>query len=134
MVSALVVKITLPCAIINNFSQMDFDTSLFFLVPIGFCGTLFLIGTGYFMARKKSPDEKAFQMIDHSGFNIGTFAIPYLHSFVGPSGVIAASMFDIGNSLLCTGGTYALASSVQSPDNRTTLGSLLKRPFHPCLR
>lgn len=81
------------------------------------------------MARKKSPDEKAFQMINHSGFNIGTFAIPYLHSFVGPSGVIAASMFDIGNSLLCTGGTYALASSVQSPDNRTTLGSLLKKTF-----
>ena len=107
VVSALVVKITLPCAIINNFSQMDFDTSLFFLVPIGFCGTLFLIGTGYFMARKKSPDEKAFQMINHSGFNIGTFAIPYLHSFVGPSGVIAASMFDIGNSLLCTGGTFS---------------------------
>ncbi len=41
VVSALVVKITLPCAIINNFSQMDFDTSLFFLVPIGFCGTFF---------------------------------------------------------------------------------------------
>lgn len=129
MVSALVVKITLPCAIIINFSRMDFDASLFFLVPIGFCGTLFLIGIGYFMARKKSPDEKAFQMINHSGFNIGTFAIPYLHSFVGPSGVIAASMFDIGNALLCTGGTYALASSVQDPHNRPTIGSLLKKTF-----
>lgn len=129
VVSALVVKITLPCAIINNFSQMDFDSSLLFLVPIGFCGTLFLIGTGYFMARKKSADEKAFQMINHSGFNIGTFAIPYLHSFVGPSGVIAASMFDIGNSLLCTGGTYALASSVQDRHNKTTIASLLKKTF-----
>lgn len=129
VVSALVVKITLPCAIIINFSRMDFDVSLFFLVPIGFCGTLFLIGIGYFMARKKSPNEKAFQMINHSGFNIGTFAIPYLHSFVGPSGVIAASMFDIGNALLCTGGTYALASSVQDPHNRPTIGSLLKKTF-----
>lgn len=43
--------------------------------------------------------------------------------------MIAASMFDIGNSLLCTGGTYALASSVQNPDNRTTIGSLLKKTF-----
>ena len=61
MVSALVVKITLPCAIINNFSQMDFDTSLFFLVPIGFCGTLFLIGTGYFMARRKARMKRHFR-------------------------------------------------------------------------
>lgn len=129
VISTLVVKITLPCAIIINFSQMDFDTSLFFLVPIGFFGTLSLIGIGYFRARKKSADEKAFHMINHSGFNIGTFAIPYLHSFVGPSGVIAASMFDIGNSLLCTGGTYALASSVQDKHNKTTISSLLKKTF-----
>lgn len=129
VVSALVVKVTLPCAIVTNFSKMDFDSKLFFLVPIGFLGTLSLIGIGYFMARKKSPDEKAFQMINHSGFNIGTFAIPYLQSFVGPSGVIAASMFDIGNSFLCTGGTYALASSVQDSTNRTTIGFLAKKTF-----
>lgn len=36
VVSALVVKVTLPCAIVTNFSKMDFDSKLFFLVPIDF--------------------------------------------------------------------------------------------------
>ena len=126
-VSTLVVKITLPCAIICNFASMDFDLSLFFLVPIGFFGTLSMIGLGAFAARKKSPQEKAFEMINHSGYNIGTFAIPYLHSFVGPAGVITASMFDIGNALLSTGGTYAIASSVLHPEQKTNLFSLLKK-------
>ena len=49
VVSALVVKVTFPCAIVTNFSKMDFDSKLFFLVPIGFFGTLSLIGIGYFM-------------------------------------------------------------------------------------
>ena len=61
VVSALVVKITLPCAIINNFSQMDFDTSLFFLVPIGFCGTLFLIGTDILWQERKSRMKRHFR-------------------------------------------------------------------------
>lgn len=126
-ISTLVVKVTLPCAIITNFSSTEFDTSLLFLVPVGFFGTLSMIGIGYFAARKQSNDEKAFQMINHSGYNIGTFAIPYLESFVGPSGVICSCMFDIGNSVLCTGGTYALASSVQDSSKKTTLGSLLKK-------
>lgn len=129
VLSTIISKITLPCAIVINFSQMAFEPSLLYLTPIGFFGTLSLIGIGYYSARRKSPDEKAFQMINHSGYNIGTFAIPYLQSFVGPSGVIAASMFDIGNSFLCTGGTYALASSVQDRTNKTTLVSLLKKTF-----
>lgn len=126
-VSAIVVKITLPCAIVTNFCSTEFDASLFFLAPLGFIGTLTLVAMGYLSARKESPDEKAFQMINHSGYNIGTFALPYLESFVGPTGVIYACMFDIGNSVLCTGGTYALASSVQNPDNKITIGSLLKK-------
>lgn len=36
VVSALVVKVMFPCAIVTNFSKMDFDSKLFFLVPIDF--------------------------------------------------------------------------------------------------
>lgn len=127
--STLVVKVTLPCAIVTNFSSIEFNPRLLFLAPIGFVSCFFMIGFGYFMARKKGGDEQAFQMINHSGYNVGTFAIPYLQAFVGASGVIYASMFDIGNSILCTGGTYALASSVQDKTKHTSAAELLKKTF-----
>lgn len=127
--STLVVKVTLPCAIITNFSGTDFDLSLLFLAPIGFFGTLSMIFLGWFTARKKSRDQQAFHMINHSGYNIGTFAIPYLENFAGASGVISACMFDLGNAILCTGGTYALASSVQESKGRISVLPLLKKTF-----
>lgn len=126
VLSTLVTKVTLPCAIITNFSQFDYDISLLFLALIGFLATLFMVGFGYLAAAKKGRNEQAFQMINHSGYNVGTFALPYLQTFVGSSGVIYSCMFDIGNAILCTGGTYALASAVQNPQKKTTLGSLLK--------
>ena len=54
VVSALVVKITLPCAIINNFSQMDFDTSLFFWFPLDFAEPL-SDRNGIFYGEKEKP-------------------------------------------------------------------------------
>ncbi|NCB91241.1 MAG: AEC family transporter [Clostridia bacterium] len=129
VVSTLVTKATLPCAIITNFSKFPFDVSLFSLVLIGFLATLSMVGFGYIISRKQTCDERAFQMINHSGYNVGTFALPYLQSFVGASGVIYSCMFDIGNAILCTGGTYALASSVQNAKTKTTFGSLVKTTF-----
>lgn len=129
VVSTLVTKVTLPCAIVTNFSQFDFDVSLLFLVLIGFLGTTSMVGFGYLISLKKSGDEKAFQMINHSGYNVGTFALPYLQTFVGASGVIYSCMFDIGNAIMCTGGTYALASSVQDSSKKATPVTLLKNTF-----
>ncbi|MGI6069565.1 MAG: AEC family transporter [Blautia sp.] len=127
VLSTLIAKLTLPCAIIVNFSKRPLDTSLFFLIVLGFAGTILMIGWGYLMGRKKSSQEQAFLMINHSGYNIGTFAIPYLQSFVGPAGVVYASMFDIGNSVLCTGGTYTLASGVLDKKEKTSFFGMLKK-------
>lgn len=127
VLSTLIAKLTLPCAIIVNFSQRPLDTSLFFLIVLGFAGTILMIGWGYLMGRNKSPKEQAFLMINHSGYNIGTFAIPYLQSFVGPAGVVYASMFDIGNSVLCTGGTYTLAAGVLDKKEKTSFLGMLKK-------
>lgn len=127
VLSALVAKVTLPCAIIVNFSKRPLDTSLLFLMILGFMGTLFMIGWGYIAGRKKTVEEQAFLMINHSGYNIGTFAIPFLQNFVGPAGVIYASMFDIGNSILCTGGTYTIVSGVMNQGEKSSLWGAVKR-------
>ena len=129
IISKIVLNITLPCAVISNFNNLKIDMSLLFLIFIGIICNLVTVGAGYLVALKKSDDEKAFNMINFSGYNIGCFAMPYVQSFLGPIGVVATCLFDAGNSLLCTGGTYSIASVVAKTDGKTTLSSFIKKVF-----
>ena len=129
IISKIVLNITLPCAVISNFNNLKIDMSLLFLIFIGIICNLVTVGAGYLVAFKQSDDEKAFNMINFSGYNIGCFAMPYVQSFLGPIGVVATCLFDAGNSLLCTGGTYSIASAVAKTDGKTTLSSFIKKVF-----
>ena len=86
--SKLVTKITLPAAIIHNFSQATMDVSMLVIVLIGFLcsGAYAVIGYGLFA--KGTRDQKAFGLVNASGYNIGCF------------------------TMVCTGGSYAVAVSV----------------------
>ena len=129
IISKIVLNITLPCAVISNFNNLKIDMSLLFLIFIGIICNLVTVGAGYLVALKKSDDEKAFNMINFSGYNIGCFAMPYVQNFLGTIGVVATCLFDAGNSLLCTGGTYSIASAVAKTDGKTTLSSFIKKVF-----
>ena len=129
IISRIVLNIILPCAVISNFNNLKIYMSLLFLIFIGIICNLVTVGAGYLVALKKSDDEKAFNMINFSGYNIGCFAMPYVQSFLGPIGVVATCLFDAGNSLLCTGGTYSIASAVAKTDGKTTLSSFIKKVF-----
>ena len=56
---------------------------------------------------------QAFSMLNLAGYNIGTFVIPFAQSFLGPMGVITASLFDTGNAMICLGGAFSVASMVK---------------------
>ena len=47
------------------------------------------------------------------GYNIGCFALPFVQSFLGPAGMIATFLFDIGNGFICLGGAFSVASMVK---------------------
>ena len=53
-----------------------------------------------------------FYVFNLAGYNIGCFTLPFAQSFLGPFAVVATCMFDVGNSIMCTGGTYALTSGL----------------------
>lgn len=77
---------------------------------MGIGANLVLCYTGLFFARNKSGTEKALYMLNCSGNNIGAYATPIIASIFPPAAVIATSMYDIGNSIMAAGGTYALAA------------------------
>lgn len=116
ILSRITIRITLPCAIITSFAGKQIDPALLSLsfMAIG-CGLIY-VAAGYLLNRGKKREQQAFEMLNLPGYNIGTFVIPFAQSFLGAMGVITVSLFDTGNSVICLGGAYSLASMVKNGD------------------
>lgn len=127
-VMKLIMNITLPAAVIAAFSNFEKDTRLIFITVIGLMMNLIMSGIGYLVALRKSKKDRAFNIINYSGYNIGTFAMPYLQSFLGSMGIVVACLFDAGNAIMCTGVTYAIASQVASKE-KFTIKDFLHKVF-----
>lgn len=110
--SKLVIKITLPAAIVYNFSKITMDVSMLVIVVIGFLCSALYVAVGYGLFIRGSREEKAFGLLNASGYNIGCFTMPFVQSFLGATGVATTSLFDTGNAMICTGSSYAVAVAV----------------------
>ena len=113
VLSKIVIKITLPCAILASSAGKPIDISLLTLVALGFGGGVLYMLLAALVHRRKSKEEQAFAILNTPGYNIGTFAMPFTQSFLGSMGVIATSLFDMGNAFICLGGAYGVAASVK---------------------
>jgi len=134
VISRIVLKITLPAAIVSNFSGMSLEPSMLLISLLGLGGGVILIGTAWLISAGKSKEERAFSILNMSGYNIGNFTMPFVQSFLGPAGIVATSLFDSGNSFICLGGAYSIASMAKGEGGgfkiRTIFKTLLKSvPF-----
>ena len=113
VLSKIVIKITLPCAIITSFAGKTIDPALLSLtfIAIG-CGITYIV-IGYLINRNHSREQRSFEMLNLPGYNIGTFVIPFAQSFLGALGVITVSLFDTGNAVICLGGAFSIAAMVK---------------------
>ena len=107
--SGLLLYVTLPCLILVCLNGLHIEASYFWLIGLGLATNFFMIGIAYLITRKH-PENRLFDMLNLSGFNVGTFVMPFLQTFVTPTGFLSICLFDIGNSIMCTGTTYAIAS------------------------
>ena len=113
ILSRITIRITLPAAIIVNFAGKQIDPAMLGLGLVGFGGGVIYILLGYLLNRRNSREQQSFEMLNLAGYNIGTFVLPFAQNFLGSTGVIATSLFDTGNSVICLGGAYSLASMVK---------------------
>jgi len=109
VLSNIVLKLTLPAAIISGFSAKELDPALLSLIPLGFCTGLIYVVLAVAAHLRQGKEHQAFSMINLSGYNIGCFSMPFVQSFLGPAGVIAVSLFDVGNACICLGPSYTAA-------------------------
>lgn len=113
VLARIVLKITLPAAIVVSFSGKEIQLSMLLICLLGFGFGAVYMGLAFLMSRGKTPQKRAFDILNLSGYNIGNFTLPFAQSFLGPVGVITTSLFDTGNAVICLGGAFGVARMVQ---------------------
>lgn len=112
VLSQITLKLTLPAAIVVSFSQMDMDASMLTISLLGLgCGVVYIIAA-FLMNMRYERKQRAFEVLNLPGYNIGLFAMPFVGGFLGPVGGVTTSLFDTGNAFVCLGGAFGAASSI----------------------
>ena len=114
VLSRILLKLALPATIVSSFAGREIDWSLLILALLGLGCGLLLMGLSLVLNRKKDRARKAFDLVNLSGYNIGSFSLPFVQAFLGPAGLVAVCLFDIGNACICLGGSVAVARMVKN--------------------
>ena len=113
VLSKVVIKMTLPAAIISSFVGKEINPAMLIVSLLGLGSCLLYMGLGFVTNLRNSKDRRAFEVLNLPGYNIGNFMIPFVQSFLGPLGVITCSLFDVGNAVVLLGGAYSVAAMIQ---------------------
>lgn len=105
--AAIVMYLTLPCAIFSSANGIDFDVSLLSVMALSAAANFILLTVAFLSSR--DPKQRVFNMVNTSCFNVGNFIIPFMQSSISPKAFLALCMFDIINALFCFGGAYCIA-------------------------
>lgn len=114
VLSKIVLKITLPASIVYSLAGKEIDPSLLFISLIGLMAGMSYIGVMILLNLSNTKEMRAFDVLNTTGYNIGNFTLPFVQSFLGASGVLAVSLFDTGNAVICLGGAYSIAFLIHS--------------------
>ena len=106
-------RITLPAAIITNFSGTTIRPSLLIVAALGLGMGLLCMAVGYVVNLKKDRAYRAFEVLNLTGCNVGALTSPFLQGFLGPQAVVVGSLFDVGNAAMGLGTSYAVASAIR---------------------
>ena len=126
LLSRIVVNITLPAAIICNFAGRELDPSLFILILVGFGYGVILSIVAYFLNRRQGKAAQAFAIVNSAGVNISNFVLPFAQGYLGSAGVMAVSLFDVGNGMICLGGSYGVAEAIQEKQKHFSIRPVLR--------
>lgn len=108
VLSKIVLRITLPAAIVTSFAGKKVELPMLLLSLMGISIGAVYILLAFALNRRKSKEDTIFDVVNLSGYNIGAFTMPFVQNFLGPIGVISTSLFDVGNAFVCLGGSHGI--------------------------
>ena len=102
----------LPGAIVYSFATNAHPISFLWISVFGLTASLIPTVLIFLTTRHKPVADRAFMMLNGSGFNIGCFCFPLLQSLIGPAALVPAAMFDVGNSVMVSAGTNVMTQGL----------------------
>ncbi|MCI1649528.1 AEC family transporter [Bifidobacterium tibiigranuli] len=105
-------NLVLPGAIIYSFATNPHHISLLAISAFSLMAALLPALAIFLTSRHRPVSDRAFLMLNGSGFNVGCFCFPMLQSLLGPAALIPAAMFDIGNSVMVAAGTNVIMQTL----------------------
>ena len=128
ILSGIVMKLTLPAALIASSSGNFIDPAMLSIALLSFgCGILYILA-GWLLQHHGTRQQQALYILNLPGYNIGTFSLPFIQSFLGSAGVMTASLFDLGNVFICCGGSFTIARAIKE-GGHADFRKVLKTPF-----
>ncbi len=100
--------VTLPASIVANFAvSSDMGLTMLMLLLWGMGTDVIVFAFGVIYTRFFPSKQDEVYQLCMPCYNIGTFGMPFVTSFLPGMGVVTACCFDAGNAIPCCGGTYA---------------------------
>ena len=126
ILSKIVLNITLPCATVVSFSKYPPDTSLLIVVLLAFAMNWLMLLIAWFASRGYDRPSRAVWLNCVTGYNIGTFALPFVQSFLSPASLVGTCLFNTGNALMCNGTTYAISLNILEGGKGLNIKNIVK--------
>ena len=98
--SMLVLYVTLPCSVIVFLSGVKLSSDLLIPFFVGLLSNWALIALAVLLTRREAerrgePNLVPFSMLNLSGYNIGTFVLPFVQSFLPAESLLASLGFSV---------------------------------------
>ncbi|QWT17937.1 AEC family transporter [Collinsella sp. zg1085] len=121
--SKIVFSFTLPAAIIHAFGTTTVTLDAMYLVLLGFLCTVIPFAISAYFTQNTPVSDRKLYLLNISGFNIGCFALPFIQALFPPFAAVLTCLFDAGNALMVTGGSYTATQMLlaQTEDRPCTL-------------
>ncbi|MBW3082770.1 AEC family transporter [Bifidobacterium phasiani] len=112
VIQKAVFNLILPGAIVYSFATNPHDISLLLVSGFAFVAALVPTLVMFAYSRRRPVADRAFLMLNGSGYNVGCFCFPVLQSLIGPAALVPAAMFDVGNCVMVSAGTNVMTQTL----------------------
>ncbi|MGT2911864.1 AEC family transporter [Streptococcus cameli] len=129
MFSGIVMNVTLPCALLSSASSISLGRGFFLPILLAILMNLVMDFVGYWTARHQDAVGQGTGLVQISGYNIGTFSLPFIQAFFPAAYLAPVMLFDSGNAIMVVGGNYTLATLLNKDKESMSIFAILRKLF-----
>lgn len=111
-ISKLMMYVTLPCVVVKNLNGVTLTMDILAAAVIGVVVNSFFFLFAILSSRKGDRDDRVVKIFSLSSFNIGSYAIPVLSTFVSPAAMAGVLAFNYPGTALFTYGVGPTAANM----------------------